>query len=445
MTSQKERFGALYQPIAPLMSHSEAVVEASRCLYCHDAPCIQACPTAIDVPTFIRQIAGGNPHGAARTILEQNILGYACGQVCPTEELCEGACVLHGTEQPPIEIGRLQAFAVHAALTDGQRFFEAGWLSGARIAVVGAGPAGLACAHELTRLGHAVTVFEASDRAGGLNAFGVAPYKLDETMMNREIEFIHQIGFEIRLNQRVTTGWGYGPGTVSLSWLEAAFDAVFMAIGKGGTRPLVLPGADLSGVWLASDFIARLRTAPGSLSAGRRVVVIGGGNTAMDAAVESARLGADVTVAYRGPKTDLSAYAEEVSLARSEGVRFEFGIYPTEILASPADTDRVCAVRCRRSEVVPNDDPSILLPCDTVILATGQTPGTDWLPADLSNGEGRLAVNDNLQFEHRPKLFAGGDCVNGGREVVHAVAHGRDGARAIHRWLLAHAEAIRRG
>lgn len=436
----------LFAKIKPRMTPAEAVIEASRCLFCHDAPCTIACPSSIDIPMFIRKISSGNTQGAARTIFTQNILGKSCAYVCPTQVLCEGSCVYHGLNEKPIDIGRLQGFASDHAIESNVRFFHPndkndGQSNGQKVAVIGGGPAGLSCAHELTRLGYLVTVFEASPKAGGLNMYGVAPYKLDNAGAAEEVAYVQGIGFEVRTNTRVTAE--PQAGAVSLPELEKEFDAIFLALGLGKSNRPGLPGEQLSGVHGAAKFIYELREKEQKIAVGKRVVVIGAGNTAIDAAVESAKLGAKVTMAYRRTPQDQSAYDFEVEHARHAEVEFLYLTSPLEILG----TDRVEGLRCiqnrvesgdgtGRSNITPIPGSEFVLPCDRVIFATGQEKQVGFFKAipGLTLDRDRVAVNERYQTTN-PKYFAGGDCVNGGKEVVNAVAHGRDAARGIDAWL----------
>lgn len=434
-----------FAPIKPMLSDKEAVIEASRCLFCHDAPCIIACPSSIDIPMFIRQIMSRNPKGSAKTILTQNILGKSCGQVCPTEVLCEGACVYNDLNDAPIDIGRLQAYATQHAIENNLRFFHKGEPTGKKVAVIGAGPAGLACAHELTRLGHEVVVYEARNKAGGLNAYGVAPYKFSNADAEAEVDYIQQIGFTIQTGVRVVTDPAKANGTDSLllADLEEHYDALFLGTGLGASRRPGLPGEELQNVHGAAEFIAQLRERDLQVSVGKEVVVIGAGNTAIDACVESAKLGASVTLVYRRTEADQNAYWFEVDLAKQHGIRFLYLSSPVALLGETA----VSGVRCVKNRVVPGNgtEKSAIepvpgsefdLPCDTVIFATGQEKMTGFFQAieGLALEQGKVKVNEAFQTGH-PKYFAGGDCVNGGKEVVNAVAHGRDAARGIHRYL----------
>ena len=442
-----EELAAQFAKIKPPLEAHEAMIEASRCLFCHDAPCTIACPSDIDIPMFIRQISTGNTDGAARTIFSQNILGKSCAYACPTQVLCEGACVYHGLNEKPIDIGRLQGFASDHAITHDRHFVEAGSSTGRKIAVIGAGPAGLSCAHELTRLGHAVTVFEASPHAGGLNRYGVAPYKLDNTDVDQEVAYIQGIGFTIQTSTRVVVDPSdtsqNGTKQIALAELERDYDAIFLGMGLGQSHQLDIPGESLTGVHGAAEFIYRLKEANQAVQVGQRVVVVGAGNTAIDAAVESAKLGAHVTLVYRRRAEDQSAYDFEVDHAKQAGVMFEYLTSPVEILGDTHVTGLQCvknqvkATGSGKPDITPLPDSTFVIPCDMVLLATGQEKQTRFyekIPSLTVDKGGRIEVNDQYQTRN-PRYFAGGDCVNGGKEVVNAVAHGRDAARGMDTWL----------
>lgn len=398
------RIAANFADFQPPLGRHEARVAADRCYFCHDAPCITACPTSIDIPLFIRQIATDTPEAAARTIFEQNILGGMCARVCPTETLCEEACVREAAEGKPVEIGRLQRFATDRLMSLGVHPFTRAAPTGKRVAVVGAGPAGLACAHRLALLGHEVTVFERRAKPGGLNEYGIAAYKAAEDFAAREVEWLLKIG-----------GISIKAGTlgrdISLAALEQVYDAVFLGIGLGGVNALNLPGEDLPHVRNAVDFIAELRQAGDllSLPVGRDVVVIGGGMTAVDAAVQSKLLGAQtVTMVYRRSKDRMSASLYEQDHATAAGVRIIYGASPTAINA-----DGVVFA-------YDSGEPFTLL-ADQVFKAIGQTLASDVLPRDGAKLTRRAG-----------KVWAGGDCAAGGEDLtVTAVAQGRDAAEEI--------------
>ncbi|MGA0543006.1 NAD(P)-dependent oxidoreductase [Neotabrizicola sp. VNH66] len=410
---------------APPLDRHEALVAADRCYFCHDAPCVTACPTSIDIPLFIRQIATGTPEAAAKTIWSQNILGGICARVCPTETLCEEKCVREVAEGKPVEIGRLQRYATDTAMPKGHPFRRAA-PTGRRVAVVGAGPAGLSCAHRLAMKGHEVVVFEKKAKAGGLNEYGIASYKATGGFAQAEVDWLLQIGgIEVR------TGMELGRD-LTLEGLRAEYDAVFLGIGLQGVNSLRAEGEDKAGVLNAVDFIAELRQS-GDLSGlpvGRDVVVIGGGMTAVDAAVQSKLLGAEnVTIVYRRGREKMSASGYEQEHALAAGVRIIHNAAPLRILGN----GRADAVEFAYTEETPTGlvlkDETFTLKADQVFKAIGQV--LTGLPADLNAAGGKIVGAP-------AKVWAGGDCAAGGEDLtVTAVAEGRDAAEAIHRHLTA--------
>ncbi len=411
----------------PIMTPSEAVVESSRCLFCHDAPCINACPTSIDIPMFIRQIMTKNTNGAAKTIFTQNILGKSCGQVCPTSVLCEGACVYHDLNEKPIDIGRLQAYATEHVIDKNIRLFKKGKSTGKKVAIIGAGPAGISCAHELTILGHEVIIFESNKKPGGLNTYGVAPYKFSNKDAAKELKYISEIGFKIKTSSPIK----------EVKKLEKEFDAIFIGTGLGNSKKINIPGENLKGVFGATEFIHNLRAKELKISVGKNIVVIGGGNTAIDAAVESSLLGANVTIVYRRSKKEQSAYNFEIEHAKKHNVKFIYLASPIEILGKRNISGVKCIKnRLKKSEIAPIKNSEFTISCDMLIKASGQEKMTEFFKSipKIKLNNGKIVVNKDFQTGNL-KYFAGGDCINGGKEVVNAVADGRDAAHGIDRFL----------
>jgi dihydropyrimidine dehydrogenase (NAD+) subunit PreT len=429
-----------FSPIKPHMNATMAYYESSRCLFCFDAPCVKACPTGIDIPLFIRQIHSGNLTGAAKTIYAANYLGHACGQACPTEELCEGACVFNEQDVKPIEIGRLQSYATTAAMRNEETIFKQGKPNGFKVAVVGAGPAGISCASELRSLGYEVVLFESKAMPSGLAIHGVAPYKISNEDVIGEIDYLNkQLGFQIHYNRSINT-------VESFSDLEREYHAIFLGVGLGPTRLLSIQGESLPGSIGAVEFIEKVKLDPLHVDIGQVVVVIGGGNTAMDAASEAARLGAQqVYLIYRRSKEEMKAYEFEYRLAKSVGVTGLFNWAPVRIVGEHA-VEAILLVRTSTvtGEIRILEEETIMLPCDMVIRASGQEkfrslaeiiPG---LELDTNNC---IKVTEENHQTTNPKYFAGGDAVNGGLEVVHAVAEGKKAAKGIDEWLFSKAEA----
>ena len=414
----------------PPLTRGQASIEADRCYFCYDAPCVEACPTSIDIPGFIRGIATGNLAGAARTILASNILGGSCARVCPTEILCEGACVRTAQEEKPVVIGALQRHATDWQMHAGTQPFPRAAETGRRIAIVGAGPAGLACAHRLAMHGHTVTILDARPRAGGLNEYGIAAYKLPDDFAQHEIDFITAIG-----GITIETGRMLGRD-VTLADLEAAYDAVFLAIGQAGVRALGIAGEDLDGVLNAVDFIAGLRasTTGADVPVGRRVVVIGGGNTAIDAAVQARRLGAEeVTLVYRRGAETMSATSVEQAWAQTNGVAIRTWAAPQRLDGTNGAVRSITFTRGRLLEGRPvHDQGTFTLEADMVLKAVGQL----FLPDPLDRGalaieNGRITVDAQGRTTRR-LVYAGGDCTPGDDLTVVAVRDGRNAAEAIH-------------
>ncbi|WP_202884370.1 NAD(P)-dependent oxidoreductase [Halomonas sp. YLGW01] len=442
-----------FSDLHPPLTSRQAIIESQRCLYCYDAPCIQACPSDIDIPRFIREISEDNLNGAAQTILEQNILGGSCARVCPTEILCEQSCVRnHHEECQPVLIGLLQRHAIDNMDFDGHPFTRAAE-TGKHIAVVGAGPAGLSCAHRLATHGHRVTIFEAEPKPGGLNEYGIARYKLTDDYAQQEIDFLLEIGgIEIRHGQRLGDN-------LTLETLQSEHDAVFLGLGLGASRQLGLtgersdgvatPGVATPGLMPATDYIKELRQVSdlGELPLARRCVVIGAGNTAIDMAVQMARLGADdVTLVYRRGVEAMSATGHEQDIARANGVRIVTWAKPDEVLLD--DQGRVAGMRFERTReqdgrLVGTGD-TLELPADAVFTAIGQTFAADSLSdpraARLEPQGDRIHVDAHLRTS-LPGVYAGGDCVAPGQDLtVQAVQHGKLAAEAIHQDLMARQE-----
>ena len=423
----QENFADLH---APLDAH-EALVAADRCYFCHDAPCITACPTTIDIPLFIRQIATGTPEAAAKTIFDQNILGGMCARVCPTETLCEQACVREAAEGKPVEIGRLQRYATDRVMAAGVHPFSLAPQTGKRVAVVSAGPAGLACAHRLAMKGHEIDLFDARPKGGGLNEYGIATYKATDGFAGAELDWLMQIG-GITLH----TGRALGRD-LSLDGLCADYDAVFLGMGLGGVNALRAAGEDRSGVLDAVDFIADLRQADdlARLPVGRNVVVIGGGMTAIDAAVQSKLLGAEsVTVLYRRDRAAMPASRYEQDLAASKGVRFVFNAMPIAILGNGAVTGVTVEYTRAEGKSLIGTGETFDIPADQILKAIGQTLATT--PEELNITGGKIAVTGPGRTS-RKGVWAGGDCAAGGEDLtVTAVAEGRDAAEDMHDRLM---------
>jgi glutamate synthase (NADPH/NADH) small chain len=418
---------------APLDKH-EALVAADRCYFCHDAPCITACPTDIDIPLFIRQISTGTAEAAAKTIFDMNILGGMCARVCPTEDLCEQACVRELAEGKPVEIGRLQRFATDTVMAKGVMPFERAAPTGHKVAVVGAGPAGLACAHRLAMLGHDVTVYDAMPKAGGLNEYGIAAYKSTDDFAAREVDWLCSIG-GIEIKNGMALGNGAG-AELKIDDLVGCFPAVFLAVGLGGVNALSVDGDDKDGVEDAVSFIETLRQSDdlAALPVGRNVVVIGGGMTAVDAAVQSKLLGADnVTIAYRRGRDAMSASRYEQDLAASHGVKLLFNVMPSAIHGNGSAAEIELEYTAGKDGKLSGTGEMIRLPADQVFRAIGQTLTSD---AGLKLDGRKIAVTGAGQTS-RKGVWAGGDCASGGDDLtVTAAAEGRDAAMDIHATLM---------
>src|SRR5438270_1265679 len=427
-----ERFGDLHPPF----DRQAAVPEANRCLYCFDAPCTMACPTHIDVPRFIKKIASGNLAGSARTILDANILGASCARACPVEVLCEGACVMHRYNKQPIQIARLQRFAMDSLHESGAPLpFEPGAETGFSVALIGAGPASLACAAELRRRGIRAHLYDSRPLPGGLNTYGVAEYKLPLVESLREIEMLSQLGVEFHFETMIDAA--------TLAELERTHDAVFLGIGLGTIHRLGIAGEELAGVTNALDLIAGYKS--GALTkVPERVVVVGAGNTAIDAAIAAVRLGStDVHVVYRRGPEQMSAFSFEYEHARDEGVKFLWHVQPVRIVGDKV-VERIELTKLIAAEdgsLIPQPGSEFSLDANLVILSIGQGTHTGFLAesqgkrAKIELERGRILIDQATGQTSNPKFFAGGDCTNGGREVVDAVAVGKRAGIGIAGWL----------
>jgi dihydropyrimidine dehydrogenase (NAD+) subunit PreT len=431
----------LFQELAPPLTESEAIVEADRCLECGavqaEAPCVTACPAGVDVPAFVEAIARGDPDRAAETIFAENLLGGTCARVCPVEMLCEGACVLHHEDRAPIAIGRLQRFATDHALAAGTPARRRAPRNWQRVAVIGAGPAGLACAGELAARGYSVTVYDDRVEPGGLVRFAIAPYRQLSEPLPAEAAMLRRLGVSFELGIAIDT-----PDAVAN--IAAFFDAVVLAVGMGADADVRYPGDDLPGVWDSLPFIEAIKTGRPP-DVGESVAVIGGGNTAIDVAREAVRLGArDVTLVYRRTKAEMPAYPHEVDEAREEGVRFEWLTLPVRFLG----TTHLEAVECRCARLGEPDasgrrrpEPMLgteyLLQADTAVKAIGQEPRAEFLGwiEGLELDHGTLTVDPVTGRTANPKYFAAGDVTNGGATVVEAVRQAKVAARGVDEFL----------
>lgn len=425
-----------FADLHPPLSRSEALIEADRCYFCFDAPCTTACPTGIDIPAFIQKIRSENLRGSAQTILQENIMGGMCARVCPTEVLCEDACVRNTHEDKPVEIGLLQRYATDPVFDEGSQLFTRSEATGKTVAVVGGGPAGLSCAHRLATLGHDVVIYNRDGKLGGLNEYGIAAYKTVHDFAQREVDWILSIG-GISVESNVSLG-----NELSLDDLRKQYDAVFLAIGLGAVHTLGLKNEGMKGVENAVDYIAEIRQADdkSSLPVGRNVIVIGGGMTAIDIAVQSKRLGAEnVDIVYRRGPEHMGASRFEQDLARTNGVRFHYWAMPVRLIGD----NHVSGIEVERTML---DDSGELqlsgettrLEADVVFKAIGQVLDSHNAGAELDEiriENGKIAV-DGFQATSLDKVWAGGDCATGGDDLtVTAVQQGKNAAMAIHRSL----------
>jgi dihydropyrimidine dehydrogenase (NAD+) subunit PreT len=437
-----------FADIHPALTPAEAMHEANRCLYCYDAPCMHACPTHIDVPGFIKKIASGNLTGSARVIFDANPIGATCARVCPVEVLCEGACVEKTLLNKPIEIGRLQRYATDHVLSVApavpgaavsKQIFEKGESNGKSVGIIGSGPAGISCAAYLARLGYDVTVYERKPLAGGLDTYGMAEYKMPQSVSLAEVDRVAAMGVKFLLNTEIVAGDDTTEvlgevNRVSFELLKEWHDVIFVGAGLGNTNMLGIPGEDLNGVYDALDFIEKVKTRDWtSVPLGTIVTVIGAGNTAIDAVTQAKRLGAArVLMVYRKTAKEMPAYDYEFELAKQDGVEFAWQAAPVGILSD--DGTRVSSLRCERTD---GSLELFELPCDMVIKAVGQTKRKTFFEKVLgvdTDERGRVMVNEFMQTTNT-KVFAGGDCVNGGGEAVEAAQMGKLAAQGIHETL----------
>ncbi len=434
-----EQYAENFSDIHPPFHEKEAaLVEANRCLFCYDAPCIKQCPTSINIPKFIKQITTDNIKGSAKTIFDANIFGGGCSRVCPVEKLCEGSCVYNLLHEAPIPIAKLQRFATENAIKEKWRLFERknsslgnGGIQ--KVAVIGAGPAGLSCAHVLSREGIDVTVFEKESKGGGLMTYGIAAYKVTPEFCQDEVDFITSLGgITIEYNKELGKN-------ISLHELQSNYDAVFLSIGVGLARQLDIPGEEMAGVVDAIEFIYNLRSSSyNQIAVGDKVAVIGLGMTAIDAATQAKRLGAkEVTIVYRRTQEEMPCTQHELDIAMLDGCIVKWLAAPKEIIGA---NNQVTQLVCSEMELGMPDASGRRAPVDTgriftleldmIIKAAGQMPFTNLVDAnDIQNSNGKVVVNNNAT--NIAGVFAGGDCVNGGKEVVDAVQAGKDGAKAI--------------
>ncbi len=434
-----EEYVENFSDIHPPLDRNKAIIEANRCVFCHDAPCIEACPTGIQIPIFIKKISTDNVKGAAKTILEANIMGGSCARVCPTEELCEEACVRNTQSDQPIKIGQLQRYAVdNLMMRPDRQLFRRKPATGKRIAVVGAGPAGLSCAHRLSREGHDVIIFEAKEKAGGLNEYGIAAYKVPNDFAQSEVSYILSLGgIEIKYGQALGK-------QISLVQLRKDYDAVFLGMGMTGVNALGIAEEEMEGIENAVDYIEDLRKSKdlSKLPVGRRVVVIGGGNTAIDIAIQIKRLGAEyVTLLYRRGPEHMTATEWEQEFAQTNGVMIKHWAMPKKLIGRHG---HVAGIECEYTQLDDNGKlmgtgDTFTIDADQVFKAIGQTfvpspcqdNGKDLL--QLSK-KGRIAVNDE-GLTSLPGVYAGGDCTEGQDLTVAAVEGGKVAAEAIDRYL----------
>lgn len=436
MQPETPRFAGLETDLHPPLDAHESAVESDRCYFCHDAPCVTACPTGIDIPLFIRQIQTGNPSGSAKTIFDENILGGMCARVCPTETLCEQVCVRQTAESKPVRIGALQRYATDHLMRADSHPYRRQQSTGKSVCVIGAGPAGLSCAHRLARYGHEVTILDAGVKPGGLNEYGIASYKTIDDFAQKEIEFVLGIG-GITIKNGVRLG-----DDIELQDAIDQYDAVFLGVGLDNVNQAEFVGSELAGVSDAVEFIAGLRQSDDftSLSVGKRVVVIGGGMTAIDAAVQARMLGAeDVTIAYRRSQSKMNASVYEQQLAQTQGVKIKHNVQPVKVLADDADsvTGIELEYTLERGSGLSATGETFVENADQILMAIGQgfdAQAASAIGLELNNK--RLRVDADRRTSHQ-KIWAGGDCIDAGEDLtVWAVQDGKLAAESIHRTLV---------
>ncbi|PKL83553.1 MAG: dihydropyrimidine dehydrogenase [Ignavibacteriae bacterium HGW-Ignavibacteriae-3] len=433
----EKNFAELHPPFTP----GAAITEANRCLYCYDSPCMKACPTHIDISTFIKKISTKNLLGSARTIFESNWVPLTCAKACPVAVLCEGACVFNDKGEKPIEIGRLQRFAIDNYFSQNMLpLFHKASPNGKSVGIIGSGPAGLACGAELSLLGFDVTIYESNKIPGGLNTWGIAPYKLRREDSLKEVELVKSFGVKIETGVLVGT-------TVTIDDLLKKHSALFLGVGLGESPQLSVQGEELEGVIGALEFIEKVKSEKWhEVPVGKRVAVIGAGNTSIDAATEAKRLGAEeVYIIYRRSDVEMSAYRFEYDLAKKDGIVFYFLTSPKQVVGNSFVEGLECLKmkleepdsRGRRKPVsIPGSE--FIIPVDMVIKAIGQDTKSAFLnsiPGLTLDNEGCVIVNTESYQTNNPKIFAGGDCINGGKEVVNAAYDGKRAAHGINKFL----------
>ena len=429
-----------FKELTPPLTKNGAVTEANRCLYCYDSPCKTACPTHIDIPGFIKKIATGNLKGSAKTILESNWIALTCAKACPVEDLCEGACVYNDKDEKPIEIGRLQRYAIDNYFASGMpKLFNSKDKNGKSVGIIGSGPAGLACGAELALLGYDVQIYEGSKIPGGLSTWGIAPYKVRQEDSLKEVELVKSLGVKIKTGIRIGE-------SISIDELLTTYDAVFIGIGLGESSKLNIPGENLEGIVGALSFIENVKKEKwNSVNVGKRVAIIGAGNTAIDAATEAKRLGAEkVNIIYRRSEDEMPANKFEFRLAKDDGINFHFLTSPIEFSGNHK-VEKINCIKMRlgekdksgRRKPVAIKNSEFFIETDMVIFALGQQANLDFLNSipDLKISNGCVIIDEKTYQTNNPKVFAGGDCINGGKETVNAAYDGKQAAHGIDNYL----------